>query len=419
MIETLRIRHDGRPRYGNLASGGLVELLDAAPWEGGERDGSVVTDSGLELLPPTTPGKILAAAVNYHSHAIRRPAPPKPELFFKPSSCLIGAGRPVVLPHDAGRVDAEGELVVVIGRAARRVAPEDALDYVAGYTCGLDISARTWQRADRFFWRAKGADTFGPVGPAVVSHLNLSTTGLVTRINGEVMQEARISDLIFGVPDLVSFASQSMTLEPGDLIFTGTPAITPQIHAGDRIEVEIDGLPVLATTVVSEPAPSGQQTQQEELMDQIEQRIGALGLELPPPRKGSTANIERGVRTGNLLFISGHGPRNKDGLLATGKVGRELSVDEGYELAKHSALGCLRTAKEALGSLEKVRRVVKLMVFINATEDIHEHPKIANGASDLLIKVFGEAGRHARSAMGMASVPLDMPVEIEMVLEVE
>lgn len=419
MTETLRFLHGRDVRYGNLIEG-TIQILDAAPWAGGRPTAESVPARDVQLLAPVEPRKILAAAVNYTSHAIKRPPPSKPELFLKPASCVIAPGDEVVIPYDAGRVDVEGELVVVIGKAARRVPPEDALAHVAGYTCGFDISARLWQRADRFFWRAKGSDTFGPVGPVVVSDVDVRSSRLITRVNGEVRQEANIEELIFDVAHLISFASQSMTLEPGDLIFTGTPSVTPEIHPGDQISVAIDGVGVLENPVVGEAAPSATgAAAQEERVDHIEGRLHQMGLELPPQRPPSVANILKSVRTGNLLFISGHGPYNKDGLIRKGKVGQDLTVDEAYDLAKHSALGCLLAAKTELGSLDKIRRIVKLLVFINATPDVYELPKIANGASDLLNELFGEAGRHARSAMGMASVPNNMPIEIEMVMEVE
>lgn len=419
MTQTVRfLRGEQVARYATLQDE-MLQPLTNAPWSAGVPDGDPVPATGARMVAPVEPGKILAAAVNYRSHALRRPPPTKPELFFKPPSCVVGPEAEVVLPYDAGRVDVEGELVVVIGKPARRVAAADALDHVAGYTAGFDISARLWQRSDRFFWRAKGSDTFGPIGPAVVSSIDLDRARLVTKVNGEVRQDTSVGELIFGVPQLIEFASQSMTLEPGDLIFTGTASVTPEIFPGDRIELEIEGLPVLSNSVVAEAEPAGGRPSQEDRMDRIESRIVEMGLELPPQRPPSIANIEKSVRTGNLLFVSGHGPYNKDGLMRRGRVGQDITIDEGYELARHAALNGLRSAKTALGSLDKIRRVVKLLVFINATPDVFDLPKMANGASDLLVELFGEAGRHARSAMGMASVPNNMPVEIEMILEVE
>jgi 2-keto-4-pentenoate hydratase/2-oxohepta-3-ene-1,7-dioic acid hydratase in catechol pathway len=141
---------------------------------------------------------------------------------------------------------------VVIGRTCRKVPVERAMDYVFGYTCGNDVSAREWQREDRQWWRAKGADTFGPIGPWIVTGLDPAKLHLVTRVNGQVVQETDTNLLIFSVPEIISFASQAMTLEPGDIIFTGTPGVTAQAHPGDVCEVEISGIGVLRNPVRAE-----------------------------------------------------------------------------------------------------------------------------------------------------------------------
>jgi enamine deaminase RidA (YjgF/YER057c/UK114 family) len=150
----------------------------------------------------------------------------------------------------------------------------------------------------------------------------------------------------------------------------------------------------------------------------VEAALNALGLELPPPPKPA-ANYVGAVRTGNLLFISGHGP-TRDGRFAyVGKLGKELSVEQGYEAARLVALNCLASAKSVLGDLDRIKRVVKLLGMVNCTEDFGDQPQVINGASDLLVQLFGEAGRHARSAVGMQALPFGIAVEIEMVLEVE
>ena len=148
-----------------------------------------------------------------------------------------------------------------------------------------------------------------------------------------------------------------------------------------------------------------------------EQKLKEMGISLPESPK-PLANYVRAVQTGNLLFLSGHGPY-PDGKTATfGKLGKELTVEEGYKTARNVALNCLASAKASLGSLDKVKRVVKLLGMVNCTEDFKDQPKVINGASDLLVEVFGEAGRHARSAVGMQALPNSIPVEIEMILEV-
>lgn len=153
-------------------------------------------------------------------------------------------------------------------------------------------------------------------------------------------------------------------------------------------------------------------------MDLVEARLNDMGLSLPKRRESSIANIERAAMTGNLLFVSGHGPYSVAGP-AQGRVGRDFTVDEGYELAKLCALGCLASAKAALGSLERIRRVVKVLGFINGTPELDQQSKVANGASDLLVALLGEEGKHARSAIGVAALPNNIPVEVEMIFEIE
>ncbi len=212
----------------------------------------------VRLLAPVHPGKILAAAVNYQSHVAsgrsiikQDEAPAVPQLFLKPSSSVVGPGDAIVLPAAAHRVDAEGELVAVIGRNCRGVTPEQALDHVLGYTCGNDVSARHWQRDDIQWWRAKGTDTFSPIGPVIATGLDPARLDLRTLVNGEEKQRANTSGLVHSLAELISFASQAMTLEPGDLIFTGTPGETPRLHPGDVVEVEIGGIGVLSNPVVA------------------------------------------------------------------------------------------------------------------------------------------------------------------------
>ena len=149
----------------------------------------------------------------------------------------------------------------------------------------------------------------------------------------------------------------------------------------------------------------------------VEQKIKELGLALPQPAK-PVANYVPAVQTGNLLFVSGHGPYNDGKTKTSGKVGRELTVEEGYQTARNVALNCLASVKDAIGELDKVKRVVKLLGMVNCTEDFKDSPKVINGCSDLLVTIFGEAGKHSRSAVGMQALPNQIPVEIEMILEI-
>ena len=244
--------HHGRRQGYALVEGELLRPIAGSPfgrWQSGEE---TVPLSGVRLLAPVRPSKILAVALNYRSHLDQfdqSSAPANPELFIKPPSAVIGPGEAIVLPPTAGRVDYEGELVAVIGRRARDLKPDEALAYVLGYTCGNDVSARDWQRNDLQWWRAKGCDTFAPLGPWIATNLDPTNLELQTRVNGDVVQRTNTSLLVHDVARLVSFASQVMTLEPGDLVFTGTPGTTAPLKRGDVVEVDIGGIGVLRNHV--------------------------------------------------------------------------------------------------------------------------------------------------------------------------
>ena len=209
--------------------------------------------SEVKVLVPTEPSKVLAAAMNYRSHGSGQPGPKEPQLFFKPPSCLIAHGEKIVIPKLAANVHYEAELVIVIGKRAKNVPKEKALGCVLGVTCGNDVSARDWQKSDIQWWRAKGADTFGPCGPYIVSGLDYDDLLVQLRLNGQVKQKERTSNMIFSVSEIVSFVSRHCTLEPGDLIFTGTSVRTANMKPGDVAEVEIQGVGVLKNPVVAAP----------------------------------------------------------------------------------------------------------------------------------------------------------------------
>lgn len=212
------------------------------------------------------PRKIVCVGLNYRDHAAEQGVdlPAEPLLFGKFANALRGPGEAIVLPPEGGHVDAEAELVVVIGREARRVPPEDALAVVAGYTCANDVTARDLQSRDGQWLRAKSFDTFCPLLPRVVPVEELGEAGdlrIVQRLNGTVLQDSRTSELIFGVRALVTHASSVFTLEPGDLILTGTPAGVGvhrdppvALAAGDEVEIEIEGIGTLTNPVVAEQA---------------------------------------------------------------------------------------------------------------------------------------------------------------------
>ena len=217
----------------------------------------------MSKLPIERPGKVIAVGRNYAEHAaeLGNEVPSSPTLFAKWQTCLIGPGVPIVLPTISQKVDYEGELGVVIGRRVHGISADDALDAVAGYLCANDVSARDLQRADKQFSRAKSLDTFGPIGPRLVPASEIpdpQRLRLRTLLNGQVMQDGTTADMVFGVRELIAFVAQAITLEPGDLILTGTPAGVgegrdPQVwlQPGDTITVEIDGLGALTNPVVA------------------------------------------------------------------------------------------------------------------------------------------------------------------------
>jgi 2-keto-4-pentenoate hydratase/2-oxohepta-3-ene-1,7-dioic acid hydratase in catechol pathway len=183
---------------------------------------------------------------------MRKPLPEEPLLFLKPPSAVIASGQPIVRPRGVQQVDYEGELAVVIGKRARRVPIDKALDYVQGYTCLNDVTVRDLQVKDVQYTRAKGFDTFCPMGPRVVAGLDPSRLAITSRLNGQTRQRSTTADLIFDVPTLIAFVSRVMTLEEGDVITTGTPPGVGPLHAGDEIEIEIEGIGVLKNPVVDE-----------------------------------------------------------------------------------------------------------------------------------------------------------------------
>lgn len=207
----------------------------------------------VKLLCPCEPPKVLAVGLNYKSHLRDRKPPANPEMFYKPLTSLQHPGDNIEIPADSKNTHYEGELVVVIGKRTSNVSREEARAAIFGVTCGNDVSERDWQNGankDLQWWRAKGADTFGPFGPMIVRGLDYGNLRLETRVNGKVVQKESTSDLLFDVPAIVSFTSKYVTLTPGDIIYTGTPDTTTALKHGDVVEVEIDKVGVLRNPVV-------------------------------------------------------------------------------------------------------------------------------------------------------------------------
>ncbi|NLX09359.1 MAG: fumarylacetoacetate hydrolase family protein [Chloroflexi bacterium] len=240
------------PRYGLVIEGVIHE------WQASLFDDDTFTPGrplmpveNTQLNPPVQPGKIVCIGRNYAAHAAEQNAavPDEPMLFLKPPSALIGSGATIEIPAGIGRVDHESELAVIIGRRARRVSRDAALDYVLGYTCANDVSARAYQKKDGQWGRAKGFDTFCPLGPWINTDLDPADVAVRCRVNGELRQDGRTAQLVFDVPALIEFISGVMTLLPGDLILTGTPSGISELHDGDVVQVEVEGIGVLENPV--------------------------------------------------------------------------------------------------------------------------------------------------------------------------
>lgn len=247
----------GAPSWG-LADGDTVRQLSAAPYLDHQATGHAAPLASVTLLAPAQPPKIFAIGRNYKSHLGTRPAPAQPEVFYKPITCLQNPGGPIVIPAGAENLHYEGELVLVIGRRLTKGTPAHAADAIFGVTCGNDVSERFWQNGgeggagkDLQWWRAKGSDTFGPCGPLLVRGLDYANLQLTTRLNGEIVQQQTTADLLFDSITIVSYISQNVTLQPGDLIYTGTPGTTKKLKPGDVVSVEIEGIGTLTNPVAA------------------------------------------------------------------------------------------------------------------------------------------------------------------------
>lgn len=259
----VRFQHGDTVAYGLLRDGQVIQL-DGDLFGQWKETNQRFDRSQVKLLPPTQPTQVLALAGNYRSHLQSAEIPPKFQIvqpFFKSPSCLIGDGESIVLPKDSQDVHYEAELVIVIGKKCRKVSEDQAMEYILGITAGNDVSERVWQNdqqhSDVQWWRAKGADTFGPVGPVIASGIDYGNLKIQMKVNDQVVQEDSTASLIHGIPKAVSFISQYVTLHPGDLIFTGTPGETTALKAGDVCEVMLEGVgtlrnPVVAATSISE-----------------------------------------------------------------------------------------------------------------------------------------------------------------------
>ncbi len=248
-LEDTRI---SEPCYAVL-EGDSIRILKDNPYGDQVFTGTSMALEEVHLLPPCLPGKIVAVGFNYvpHVREMQTKVPPEPLIFLKPPSAVIGPEEQIILPPMSSRVEFEGELAVVIGRSAKNVEPTQALDYVFGYTCFNDVTARDLQKKDVQFTRAKGFDTFAPLGPHIETDLDPGNLKLTAVLNAEVRQRTNTSSLIRSVPELLSYISRIMTLFPGDIIATGTPSGVAQLHRGDVISIQIEGIGTLTNRVDS------------------------------------------------------------------------------------------------------------------------------------------------------------------------
>lgn len=223
------------------------------PFEGLETTWEDVPLEEVRLLPPVEPSKVIGVGLNYRDHAeeVGLEPPKEPVIFLKPPTAVIGPGDPIVIPPCSERVDYEGELALVVGRRAKDVTPEEAQGYILGYTCFNDVTARDIQRREGQWTRAKGFDTFAPLGPWIVTDLDPRVLRVETYLNGELRQGSDTSQLIFDPFELLAFCSRVMTLLPGDVIATGTPSGIGPMKPGDIVEVRIEGIGVLRNPVIA------------------------------------------------------------------------------------------------------------------------------------------------------------------------
>ncbi|MBA31223.1 MAG: fumarylacetoacetate hydrolase [Chloroflexi bacterium] len=254
-MKFVRFEQNGKVNYGIVTNDVVSEISNSPIGQQYSETGEKYNLSEVKILAPVPqPGKMLCLALNYGSHLLGADKPSRPEPFYKNNNAIIGPGDPIKLPEDAGLVVCESELVVIIGQKAQSVSEEDALDYVFGYTAGNDVSAREWQagpKADKQWWRAKSSDTFGPTGPFIVTDLDPQNLSIKAWVNGVEGQNCHSSEMIFTAAQAVSFISKYVTLNPGDMIWTGTSGTTPPINAGGDVSIEVEGIGKLTNPVIN------------------------------------------------------------------------------------------------------------------------------------------------------------------------
>ena len=249
-MQIVRAQHNGEAKFGKI-SDGIIHFYLGDPILGSSLGSETAALSEVKLLAPVTPSKIVCIGMNYSAHAaeIAQDVPDEPLVFFKPVSAIIGPEDTIVLPRQSGQVELEIELAIVIGKQAKDISTADSASHIFGYTIGNDVTARDLQFSDLQWARSKGFDTFCPLGPWIETELDPEALSLESRVNGQSRQKSTSNDMITNVFDIVSYVSQNVTLFPGDVILTGSPAGISRIEAGDQVECEISGIGVLHNPV--------------------------------------------------------------------------------------------------------------------------------------------------------------------------
>ncbi len=250
-MRILRVLDGTVPCFATYVDDDHVRLLTRAPWEGGTASERVLSRVGLTLLAPVTPSKIVCVGRNYAAHAkeLGNEVPKEPLLFLKPPSAVCAPEQPIILPAMSERVEHEAEVGVVIGKRLKQASVTEARLGIFGITCVNDVTARDLQKRDVQFTRAKSFDTFCPVGPWIETDRDLTQLDVIARVDGAVKQQGNTRDMVFPIAELVAFISQIMTLEPGDLIATGTPEGVGPLTAGQSVEIEVQGVGVLRNPI--------------------------------------------------------------------------------------------------------------------------------------------------------------------------
>ncbi len=256
----VRYRLNDLEHYGIMSHDGIREVR-GSPFDSYEITGIYRLEDSVEILVPVVPRTFYAAGINYEEHVreaalllgIQPSLPCKPDIGYRANNALIANDAPIIIPQDAtGKVQYEGELVVVIGQKAKNLSEKDALSCVLGYTIGNDVSERNWQASDRTMWRSKNTDTFKPMGPWIETEADIGNMVTKVHLNGEIVNQFTTGDMIFGVEKYISAMSRYLTLYPGDVIWMGTDGSSKNLQNGDLVEIEITGIGILRNPVIKE-----------------------------------------------------------------------------------------------------------------------------------------------------------------------